>query len=63
MSSIPTVEKDDRGISSESLLFADTSVLLDDDELDRNSSSDRIGHNIVAIGSVLLITSIMSIWM
>lgn len=62
MSAIPTVEKDVRGISSDSLLFADTSVLLNDDELNINSSSDRIGH-IVAIGSVLLSTSIMSIWM
>ena len=67
MSAIPTINKSDRGFPSDSLLFADTSELLDDDELDTNNSSlDRrmgLTSYIVAAGSVLLSTSIMSIWM
>lgn len=67
MSAIPTINKSDRGFPSDSLLFAETSELLDDDELDTNNSSlDRrmgLTSYIVAAGSVLLSTSIMSIWM
>lgn len=68
MSAIPTINKSDRGFPSDSLLFAETSELLDDDELDTNNSSSldrRMGLTsyIVAAGSVLLSTSIMSIWM
>lgn len=65
MSAVPTVKRDSRGISSNSLLLSDTSVLLDDDELEKNGSMDGMGHSrIVAIGCVMLSASIMSIaWM